>query len=124
MKIPLSNGTEFDLDPFIAGFKAKYPHVVDMDAEFAKIHLWLHRNPSRHPAAPFRFVDNWLKKLKPKMIKLHIAAGGKLTEHEVISLANKLGTQPRPGESYAQLAKRLSDMQENRQDGLLRKEMK
>lgn len=111
MKIPLRNGAEFDLAPFINGYKAKYPHV-DMQRELALMHLWLARNPAKWPLKPFRFVDNWLSKLKPKMVKLQLAHGN-LPEHEVIALAARLGTQARPGESYAQLARRLADLQSN-----------
>ena len=107
MKIPLRNGTEFDLAPFIDGFKAKYPHV-DMASELAKMHLWLHRNPASQPIAPFKFVDNWLKKLKPKQAQLRIVGGAKMTEHEVLALAQSMNVLPRPGESYPQLARRLA----------------
>ena len=37
MIIPLRNGSSFDLSPFIAGFRAKYPHITDMDAELAAL---------------------------------------------------------------------------------------
>ena len=109
MKIPLRDGTEFDLAPFLDGYRHKYPHV-DLGRELALMNLWLARNPSKWPLKPFRFVDNWLAKLKPKLVKLSLASGT-LTEHEVIALAAKLGTQARPGESYAQLARRLADLQ-------------
>ena len=112
MIIPLRDGSSFDISPFIGGFKAKYPHIQDMDAELAKMHLWLHRNPARHPSKPFIFVENWLKKLTPKMIKLHIAAGGKLSEHELIAAGQRLGIVARPGESWVSLAKRIGDAQE------------
>jgi hypothetical protein len=111
MKLPLRDGTEFDLAPFIGGYRAKYPHIADLDAELAKMHLWLHRNPARHPVAPFRFVDNWLAKIKPKQVQLRSVGGGKLTESELLALGRRLGTEPRAGESWAQFSKRLSDMQ-------------
>ena len=116
MKIPLRNGQEFDLDPFIAGFKAKYPHITDMDAELAKMHLWLYRNPARHPMKPCVFVDNWMRKLKPKQVQLR-SVGGKMTESELLNWARELGTQARPGEGWPQLAKRLSELADKRRAG-------
>ena len=110
MKIPLRDGTEFDLAPFIDGFKAKYPHI-DMPSELAKLHLWLHRNPASRPTMPFRFVENWLKKIQPKSVKLHLV-NGKMSESEMLALGVKLGTNPRPGEGWEQFARRLRNLQD------------
>ena len=43
MKIPLRDGSEFDLDPFKDGLRAKFPHV-DLERELALLHLWLGKN--------------------------------------------------------------------------------
>lgn len=106
MKIRLKDGTEFDLAPFIDGFKARHPHVQDMSAELAKMHLWLARNPSRQPVSPYRFVDNWMKKIKPKPAKLHIV-GSSMSEPEMLAAGQRIGISPAPGESWAQFGRRL-----------------
>ena len=96
----------FDLDPFIDGFKARHPHIQDWPAEFAKMHLWLSRNPSRQPSSPYRFVDNWCGKVKAKPVKLHIVGKG-MSESEMLEAGRKVGIEPRAGESWAQFGRRL-----------------
>lgn len=46
---------------------AKYP-AVDVDGELLKMHLWLLTNPGGRPVKIWRFVDNWLRRAKPKSV--------------------------------------------------------
>jgi hypothetical protein len=106
MKIPLKDGSTFDLTPYLAGFKARHPHIADWPAELAKMHLWLARNPSRRPASPYRFVDNWCKKVKFVPVKLRIVEG-RMSEQELLALGTKLGIKAYPGESWTAFAGRI-----------------
>lgn len=111
MILPYESG-DFELtDDMIAGFQLEYPHVQVRD-ECLKASLWLYRHPSFRPVYPLRFLANWLKKLKPKTVKLHLAAGGKLTEHELIAMGQRLGLSPYPGESWVKFGVRVSAAQD------------
>jgi hypothetical protein len=109
MKIPLRDGSQFDITPFLDGYKAKYPNIHDLGAELAKMHLWLARNPARWPMKPFRFVDAWLGKIKRQPVKLHLA-GGRMTETEILDLCKKHGIEPRPGEDWGRVMGRLREV--------------
>ena len=105
MKLPCSTG-EFDLtDDMVAALQLKYPHVMVRD-ECLKASLWLYSRPSFRPVYPLRYLGNWLKKSKPKTVKLHIA-GGKMSEHELLEAGRRKGIEPRAGESWVQFARRL-----------------
>ena len=103
MKIPLRDGSQFDLDPFIDGFRAKYPHV-DMTRELALLHLWLGKNPHAWPMKPLRFAENWLKKVK---VKAPVRLAGGLTNQEIEEMGRKKGMPARLGESYPQWLRRM-----------------
>lgn len=49
------------------GLELKYPGVRVAD-EMAKMHLWLLRHPAKRPANVWRFLDNWLKRVKPPTV--------------------------------------------------------
>ena len=106
MKLPIADNQEYDLsDDLIAGLQLKFAGI-DVRSELLLMVLWLHKNPSRRPKLPLRFIEKWLAKSKPKTVKLHIV-NGKLTENEIDALGRRLNMPARPGEGYPQWAKRL-----------------
>lgn len=103
------NPAPLEITPDImAGLKAQYPQV-DVEAELARMHWWLVRNPARTPRTPARFISNWLGKVRPKPpAKLHLV-GSKMTEQEMLATGLKVGIEPAAGESWSQFGRRLQE---------------
>ena len=114
MKIPLQDGSEFDLSPFLDGYRAKYPQVQDMAGELAKMHLWLAQHPSKRFKMPLKFVDNWLKKARPAKQALRVVGSAKMGEAELLALGRSMNESPRIGESWAQFGRRLADISDRK----------
>lgn len=63
MNVPTKDGPYEVSDEVARAFRTLYPSA---DTEFARMLLWLERNPSRRPASPKsapRFVQNWFKRV-------------------------------------------------------------
>ena len=103
MKIPTSTGF-FEFSPeVLKGLELRYPHARIPD-EICKAALWLEKRKAKRPVSAIRFMENWLKKVRPA--KLHIV-DGRMTEYEMLALGQKLGIQPRAGESWPEFGRRL-----------------
>lgn len=105
MKILTVDG-EFEFDEgLVAGFSAKYPHV-DFRREVSLAYLWTWKNVSRRPRNAVRFMENWLKKRKPELQKMHVVQG-KMSESDMLAKGREIGISPRPGEDWVSFGRRL-----------------
>ena len=73
---------------------------VDVELELCRCVLYLAKNPARELKKPLRFVENWLKKCKPKLVD--VSKKSVFSQQELL----KRG-QPRPGESWEEFAMRI-----------------
>lgn len=110
MKLP-TRDSEFELDDdMIEALSVRYP-AIDVREESLKLYWWLMRKPSSRPVNMPRFVENWMKKAKPKTVKLQLVSG-KMTPMEIEALGRKLGIPARAGEDYGPYLRRLQLAQE------------
>lgn len=66
-KLPLDDGTEFDVvDPLAGELRTAYPRI-DLSAELGKARAWLVANPSNRKTRRGigRFITNWLSRATP-----------------------------------------------------------
>jgi len=107
MNLPSADG-EFNLTPdMIESLRVKYPRT-DIDRELAKIHLWLHRNPSRRWSRMLSGIEKWLSKVETRQrergAKLHVVTNDWWrTDAGTIAHGEKIGIQARPGGRYGDL---------------------
>ena len=93
----------------IRGLELRYPQVKVAD-ELALMALWLAKNPSQRPKRVIRFVENWLKKSRPRLraVPKQVSAWW-TSEAGTMEQARLLGLSARPGEDMAQFRKRIGD---------------
>ena len=101
-----AHSADFNLTAdLINGLRVKYPHL-DVQSELYKANLWLAKNPASRPKLMLRFLEKWLSRAKPKMVKIHLV-NGKMTEPEILELARRLNVEPLPGEPWEKFGCRL-----------------
>lgn len=92
----------------IAALKRKHP-TRDVDAEIAKMHLWLLRYPKRRPVNVWLFVDNWLRRSPAVNRPPTVVNAWWTTDERTINQGAALGLQPRAGETMASFRDRIAD---------------
>lgn len=101
---------DYELTPdLIRALQIRFP-LADVEREILLANLWLAKNPSRRPARPLRFVENWLKKASPKapMIDMKRARWW-ATEQATLEMGKSVGVNPRGNETWAELRSRIAD---------------
>ena len=97
---------EVDADMVVA-LKSKW-RTRNVEAELAKMHLYLVRYPTRRPKLIWRFVDNWLKKAPATVRPLTLVDAWWATDERTIQQGHALGLSARAGESMQQFRDRIS----------------
>jgi hypothetical protein len=110
MKLPTRDG-EFDLtDDMIAALAIRFP-AVDAREQCLLAYWWLMRCPARRPVNMPRFIENWIKKAKPKSAKPRLVSN-QMSERDIDELGRKLNIPARAGENYPSYLRRLLAAQE------------
>lgn len=106
MNLPANCG-DFDLtDDLITALKLKYPQI-DVQRELYLMVLWLTKHRARRPKLMLRFIERWLSKCRPKVIKLSSVGTSQMSEYQLLEIGRSKGLSPRPGEGWPEFARRL-----------------
>jgi len=96
-------------DETARALQIRFP-LANVERELLLAALWLEKNPSRRPAKPLRFIENWLKKCSPKAAIVDLkTTQWWATEAGTVAMAGKLGMMARGTESWPEFRARIAD---------------
>ena len=105
MQIPTKSGSYELSTNTIAALKIRFP-MAQVERELVLAVYWLERHPTRCPAKPLRFIENWLGKASPKAAMVRVNKWWE-SESGTTEQASALGLKLKAGESWAELRARI-----------------
>lgn len=84
---------------------------VNVEDQLALMALWLERHERQRPANIWRFIDNWMRKVKPvKPLLAEVEKAWWTSDQKTTAYGTHVGINARPGESMSEYRERLFDV--------------